>query len=853
MVRVTLKASPDGLQKAKAALRRFASKMVLADLAGLSRTTVQAFFAGKEISVESFRQICETLELSWDAIASIETEALSISPTRAEQPPENKSDPAIATPNLIPISSNPEFIGSALFDLLGRDPDRQKLSQLSQKHKLVLLKAGAGIGKSTLARHFLETQFTKVIRLEMGLESGNVTPAEEKVSQILRKEFDEEPSRDFQTNLEILREKLSDKLRPIGVLIDNLEPALDANFRFLEKLRGYEDLLRILGDRDVCSFTLITSRRSLIGQRVKLHEYSLQGLDIEAWREYFHDCENGATSESLEQMCVTYNGNAKVMDILHGAITNRFDGNIAAYWNRYKDALLADAELETLISMEMDWLRDNQRDAYKLLCRMGCYRYQDVKTVPFKGLICLLWDVPESRQTWIVDYLSKISLIEVRGEYYLHPAIREAAKLRMRENLGDWYKANFEAAKYWESTILDHEFLENRLNIFEAFYHFCTAQEYEDAFFVLSRKTSQYNYEKNRYIYLRFWGYSSQVANCLNAILDKLTYTSRIHAIGAIAVCYYYNSEYRLSIDYMKQAKNCINSREDYIYQRLLAECLFYLSRSHCYLGRFKEAISFCEEALNYIRIINPLEELKIKGSKYSTTEGSQYFFETCKSSTFQSLSTIYYQMGEYNQCVVASIKAIESLEGCTTTVYREHGDALATNSLALYAQNKLNEAILIMLEAIYNFQKINDYLSEAYARSYLIEFYLIVNLRESQNQISKVESICNQYCKTLNLKARLHGSKALFFRQKFIIEIEPQYLYEAVNNHLECIKILKEIEVKPELAEEYFQLGLTYQANGEHDQAETYKVKALKLFGQMEAPKQIERVNQAFEQGAKK
>ena len=48
-------------------------------------------------------------------------------------------------------------------------------------------------------------------------------------------------------------------------------------------------------------------------------------------------------------------------------------------------------------------------------------------------------------------------------------------------------------------------------------------------------------------------------------------------------------------------------------------------------------------------------------------------------------------------------------------------------------------------------------------------------------------------------------------------------------------------------LAESVFQLGLTYQAMGEHDQAEEYKTKALELFAQMEAPKQIERVNKAF------
>ena len=58
-------------------------------------------------------------------------------------------------------------------------------------------------------------------------------------------------------------------------------------------------------------------------------------------------------------------------------------------------------------------------------------------------------------------------------------------------------------------------------------------------------------------------------------------------------------------------------------------------------------------------------------------------------------------------------------------------------------------------------------------------------------------------------------------------------------------------IGAKCDLAEAYFQLGLTYQAMGEYDQAEEYKAKALELFAQIEAPKQCDRVNKAFEQGA--
>ena len=58
----------------------------------------------------------------------------------------------------------------------------------------------------------------------------------------------------------------------------------------------------------------------------------------------------------------------------------------------------------------------------------------------------------------------------------------------------------------------------------------------------------------------------------------------------------------------------------------------------------------------------------------------------------------------------------------------------------------------------------------------------------------------------------------------------------------------LQQLQIKRTTkAEAYFQLGLTYQAMGKHHQAEEYKAKALELFAQMEAPKQIERVNKAF------
>jgi hypothetical protein len=46
-------------------------------------------------------------------------------------------------------------------EFIGREHDLTELANHSQQHKIVLIKAGAGVGKSTLAREFLQTHFQK--------------------------------------------------------------------------------------------------------------------------------------------------------------------------------------------------------------------------------------------------------------------------------------------------------------------------------------------------------------------------------------------------------------------------------------------------------------------------------------------------------------------------------------------------------------------------------------------------------------------------------------------------------------------------------------------------------------------
>ncbi|WP_439566481.1 NACHT domain-containing protein, partial [Gloeocapsopsis crepidinum] len=68
----SLKASPEGLNRANRAMLMFATKLDLADELEVSRSTVQKFFAGKPVGRENFHKICQRLELPWQDVAELE-------------------------------------------------------------------------------------------------------------------------------------------------------------------------------------------------------------------------------------------------------------------------------------------------------------------------------------------------------------------------------------------------------------------------------------------------------------------------------------------------------------------------------------------------------------------------------------------------------------------------------------------------------------------------------------------------------------------------------------------------------------------------------------------------------------
>ncbi len=375
--------------------------------------------------------------------------------------------------NLHSSKSDPNFVGRS-----GAIAHLDTL--VNSAAKVILIQGEGGVGKTKLASEYLK-RFDLVLPVWMAKDYENITGATSLVEEWLRRYFNEEPGREFGITLERLRQQLLHPTKRIGVLIDNLEPALDGNGKFLEPHRPYVELLRVLASEDVRSLTLITSRESLHEAAIAVRHYHLEGLDVAAWQEFFSSRHIRTDSTVLGAMHSAYGGNAKAMSILLGVIQEDYSGNVEAYWQSIQGDLLLEGDLRDLVVTQFNRLSQIDPTAFQLLCRLGCYRFSDVPSVPIEGLLSLLWDVPEAQRRRVVKSLQERSLVEFgSGEYWLHPVIRAEAITRLRE-IEDWERANRTAAEFWTQSVKIIETTVDAQRAMEAYYHYLEINDFEQA------------------------------------------------------------------------------------------------------------------------------------------------------------------------------------------------------------------------------------------------------------------------------------------------------------------------------------------------------------------------------------
>lgn len=381
---------------------------------------------------------------------------------------------------------------------LGREEDVLKLHDRLQSNSIILIHGEAGLGKTTLARKYLEQYNYRVIQTWMlATEGTEVTPAAVVVEEWLRNEFGQDSGSDFNASLSRLRYCLNHHCKtpdgqPIGIFIDNLDSALDGRGRFRPEYAGYLDLLRMLADADLPIVTVLTSREKLREGLVIPEPYRLEGLTQETWQRYFQHHQLSFSAATLQEVWQACAGNPKAMKILKGAAISEFDRDLDACWQSYDRNLSENNALQDLIQSQIECIQQRDPAAYRLLCRMAAYRYQsqDQPSVPLAAVKALLWDVAVPQQQAVIQSLQGRSLLEARRneKFWLHPMIQSEAAKRLHQDQSQelcWEIAHRQAAQFWLDWVETIETVEDALQFLEAYYHYIEIGDYEEACNVL--------------------------------------------------------------------------------------------------------------------------------------------------------------------------------------------------------------------------------------------------------------------------------------------------------------------------------------------------------------------------------
>jgi tetratricopeptide (TPR) repeat protein len=759
----SLRASEDGLKivdQARRKKRWQKNSLTWVQAAGTSEATLKRFWARKSfIERFAFIGICEAVGVSWKEVA----EPSEIQETNL---------PVVSTAIAHPSIPNLNFVGraEAIADINTR---------INQGAKITVIQASGGIGKTTLARQYLYSQgFDLVIEIPIAKEKENITPIENAIEECLKRDFEEEPGREFGVMLGRLKRQL--QTRKVGVLIDNLEPALDGQGRLIQPHRRYLELLRILADSTVLSVTLITSRDRLCEPDVTVEHYQLPGLDESAWQQFFSSRNIDIDIPTLQAMHNTYGGNAKAMGILCGAIREDFAGNMVAYWLENSADPLVKTDLNNLVTTQFQRLQELDPEAYKLLCRLGCYRYQDVPTVSTEGLLCLLWDVPEVQRRRVIESLRNRSLVEFnQGGYWLHPMIRAEAIARLRAS-EDWEEANSKAAEFWTESVETIETVQQALIAVEAYYHYIGIKNFELAAEILIKPRHNKWEKKGERLGISFYrlGLLKQMISAISKIINYIKPSYLLSRLYNILGDLYWLTG---SID---QAIQCheISKTVAINFNIIGLNIVSYFN-----IGLCKLELGEIENAISYFESANLLAE---NNSYHRYTVGAWFCLAFCYS------------------CLGVPNKAFEFTE-----------------------KVKESEAFKIKLLS-------------SWGTGYSLLFMGLTykNLGEYEKSFEMFRQAIAFAEKThyTQVKAKALSGMAELYR-------EQSDFTTALSHHSESIELLEKIGAKCDLAEAHYQLALTYQKMGNAEKSQTAFQEAIRLFNEMEAPNQVEKVRNAI------
>ena len=728
-------------------------------------------------------------------------------------------------------------------NFFGRDNDLARLNTLINQHqKMIVIQAPGGLGKTTLARQYLDNQgFDLVLSLEIAKEPDNITSVESVVEEWLKQYFEEEPGREFGITLARLKKHLQN--RQVGILIDSLEPALDKHGRFIQNHSRYLELFRVLADATVESFTIITSRERLFDDRIDIiYHYYLSELGVSAWQEFLAFHEVKIDISLLEEMYIKYGGNAKAMHILLGSIKTDYQGDATAYWQ--ENCTLVEPGLKNLVVNQFNRLQSLNPNAYKLLCRLGCYRYQDIPQVTEDALLALLWDIPDQQQCiYIIRSLKNLRLFEfAKGKYWLHTVIKEESIKRLKSSQ-EWEEVNRKAAEFWRGSVKSIRTMEDAKKAFEAYYHYECIHDFEQAgHIIIQRRNGCWSFDEMlAFSYYRM-GALTQVISILNFLKEKIKSEYLLASIYSIeGIINLVSANMNIAINYLNQSlamANCIlndfENNQIYIsYDEiilLIVKNQIHLSFYYIDIWELEAAINILEPTKSWIENIIQKgdKNLKLKIEKYQVT-------------VWLHLALLYSYFNTEEKYILPQSLAKKVYYSLFTGIFAEIVYYMILNLETLLINAGLEtEVNFCRWRKIYALLKLGlIYKNLGNIKKSLKIYNAAIEFSQAESSYGWIESAQElNYNSHYNpLVAKVLTGLAELYRIQDNFE-------EALFKHSQSIEIFHKISGnRCDLAEAYFQLGLTYQKMGDFKNSQINFDEAIILFTAVEAPRQVEKV----------
>ncbi|MTJ16352.1 tetratricopeptide repeat protein [Dolichospermum sp. UHCC 0406] len=729
-------------------------------------------------------------------------------------------------------------------NFFGRDNDLARLNTLINQHqKMIVIQAPGGLGKTTLARQYLDNQgFDLVLSLEIAKEPDNITSVESVVEEWLKQYFEEEPGREFGITLARLKKHLQN--RQVGILIDSLEPALDKHGRFIQNHSRYLELFRVLADATVQSFTIITSRECLFDDRIDIiYHYYLSELGVSAWQEFLAFHEVKIDISLLEEMYIKYGGNAKAMHILLGSIKTDYQGDATAYWQ--ENCTLVERGLKNLVINQFERLQSLNPNAYKLLCRLGCYRYQDIPQVTEDALLALLWDIPDQQQCiYIIRSLKNLRLFEfAKGKYWLHTVIKEESIKRLKSSQ-EWEEVNRKAAEFWRGSVKSIRTMEDAKKAFEAYYHYECIHDFEQAgYIIIQRRNGCWSFDEMlAFSYYRM-GALTQVISILNFLKEKIKSEYLLASIYSIeGIINLVSGNMNIAINYLHQSlamANCIlndfeNNQIDISYDEivlLIVKNQIHLSFYYIDIWELEAAINILEPTKSWIENIIQKgdKNLKLKIEKYQVT-------------VWLHLALLYSYFNTAEKYILPQSLAKKVYYSLFTGIFAEIVYYMILNLETLLINAGLEtEVNFCRWRKIYALLKLGlIYKNLGNIKKSLKIYNAAIKFSQAESSYGWIES-----AQELNYNSHYNPLVAKALTGLAELDRIQDNFEEALFKHSQSIEIFHKISGnRCDLAEAYFQLGLTYQKMGDFKNSQINFDEAIILFTAVAAPRQVEKVH---------